>query len=594
MRLRFPDEGEFVEEYDRAVVEVTRINAREAQRREEERKDKEQAQALTLARQELEQSKRTSNPQTTMALLEDLRRRFPGESSFVKEYANLRAQALTQARQELDQSKREANPQGTLSLLEELRRRFPDASEFAQEYNRTAAEIARIQVRDTERAEIEKKPLPWKLIGGAIAAVAAIAAGVVFVPPLFRSAPVPLAQVEVRTDPPGASVRIGNQTCVTPNCRIELAPGQYSVEAQLKGYEPAQQALTIDRLKKPGPIDLTLQPVAPALTPTQPGRPPAAIGTLVVETGTPNALVFVDNVPRGRTDARGKLPLRLEAAAHEVRVQKPGFQEPREQRIIVAEGTTKTLALSMPAQKATLELRGAPAGVELRLGGTLIGKTNGSVFSVAVPPGDGILQVSDGTSKREVAEKFEPGQTLSIDWPSVAPAQAPKPPQTPTEEALEAQDWDRVRNSSDPAELQNFLTRHRNGAHAQQAQSKLEEAVWSQTNQNDARRYAGTSPVSRAARIPAKRSNGSRMRPGAASIRKINRHCAHSWSNIRIARTGPKHKPWLTSWNGKDSKPSSATSSSNRPIRSPRNNNRASSSRSSRLSTRKHRQFVRP
>ena len=97
-----------------------------------------------------------------------------------------------------------------------------------------------------------------------------------------------------------------------------------------------------------------------------------------------------------------------------------------------------------------------------------------------------MLQVSQGTAKREIAEKFEPGQTLALDWPSVAPPSLPKPPPPPNAEAIEAQDWDRVRNASDPTELQNFLTKYRNGPHAAQAQSRLEDVVWSQTNANDA------------------------------------------------------------------------------------------------------------
>ena len=140
LRRRFPEESEFGKEYDRAAAEVARFQAVEAQRSEEERTRKEQAQLLASAQKELEKSKQAGNLQATIALLEDLRRRFPEESEFGKEYDRAagevarfqsaeaqrnedertkkeQAQLLASARKDLEKSKRAGNFQATVALL---------------------------------------------------------------------------------------------------------------------------------------------------------------------------------------------------------------------------------------------------------------------------------------------------------------------------------------------------------------------------------------------------------------------------------------------------------------------------------------------
>jgi TolA-binding protein len=96
------------------------------------------------------------------------------------------------------------------------------------------------------------------------------------------------------------------------------------------------------------------------------------------------------------------------------------------------------------------------------------------------------LQVTLGTAKREVAEKFEPGQTLALDWPSVAPPSGPKLPPGPTAAELEAQAWDRARNSSNPSDIEKFLTDYPGSGHVPEAQSKLDDLAWAKTDQKDA------------------------------------------------------------------------------------------------------------
>jgi hypothetical protein len=65
--------------------------------------------------------------------------------------------------------------------------------------------------------------------------------------------------VEVRTAPPGAQIRVNNEARGTSNCKIELAPGSYQVQALLDGFEPAAATLTV-AAGAPASLDLTLVP----------------------------------------------------------------------------------------------------------------------------------------------------------------------------------------------------------------------------------------------------------------------------------------------------------------------------------------------
>ena len=191
--------------------------------------------------------------------------------------------------------------------------------------------------------------------------------------------------VEIVTHPAGASVTIQDRSCVTPDCRFELKPGPSEVKAQLKGYQPLRKAVTVDGAKGKWSLDLTLEPVASP----PPLDTPAATGTLVVNVGVPDVLVSVDGVMRNRTDASGTLSLPLEAKTHEVSVERSGYSKAPAQTVSIAKEARQVVNFTLVAQNAKLELRGAPRGVEVRLGGKLLGVTDGSP-SVLFPASPGL------------------------------------------------------------------------------------------------------------------------------------------------------------------------------------------------------------
>ncbi len=66
--------------------------------------------------------------------------------------------------------------------------------------------------------------------------------------------------VEIRTTPPGAVIRINNETRGLSNLKIELPEGSYQVEAQLDGYQPSVATIH-PAAGAPVALDLALQPL---------------------------------------------------------------------------------------------------------------------------------------------------------------------------------------------------------------------------------------------------------------------------------------------------------------------------------------------
>ncbi len=318
-----------------------------------------------------------------------------------------------------------------------LKKLAAEAQQIAAPYS-ADDEVAVIALRICRRIDSQiataapPKPIPVRPLAAGAAAILVVVAGIVIVPRLLRVTTVP---VEIRSDPPGASVRIGDRSCLTPNCRLDLKPGQYRIEAQLNGFKPVEQNLTVDSGKQIEPINLRMQPVPP---PPQPAEAKsAASGTLVLKAGLPDALVSVDGVPLGRTDAKGVFSAQVEARSHQIRVDKPGYT-PAEQQVDVASAASSRLTVKL--ERAPMEAKtekAAPAE---------------AVASGAPPP----------------AEKPQP--------PPVTPAPTVDP---------EAQDWSRASGASDPSQLEEYLKKYPSSPHKADAESRLQDLVWAGTSRED-------------------------------------------------------------------------------------------------------------
>jgi hypothetical protein len=401
------------------------------------------------------------------------------------------AEAIQAAAKSADRPKQAL---GKLEKLPEPLRSRPEVQAAIQEYRERlqprvapapagasagvrAPEVRAAEVPSAEVPDKSKFPLSWVFAAAALVAIAGVGAWVLT--HRTTTPEVTLLPVEIRTDPTGVTVSVGDRSCQTPNCQLQLPPGSYQVSAKRDGYEPALQALTIQAGKRPDPVSMTLKPVAVVVAA---GRP---VGTLVISTGTPDVLVLIDNTPAGRTGTDGTFREPIEAAAHTVRVEKQGFEVVAEKRVTIANGQTAQVAFTLAPQSARLELQGAPAGVEISANGASLGRTTGGPFSARVPPGLRTLRMAAGSSSHEVARSFEPGQTVTLDWASIAPPVTTTTGGTVKVDPAETE-WAAVRDASDPALVQSYLDKYPNSAHVAEAQSRIESLTWSRTNQNDA------------------------------------------------------------------------------------------------------------
>jgi hypothetical protein len=95
-----------------------------------------------------------------------------------------------------------------------------------------------------------------------LAVILVLAAAALLAPKLFKKAPPPvtMVRVQVRTWPPGATIRVNDKIRGTSNFELEDKPGSYQIDAVLDGYQPASASVQL-KLGPAAPIELTLQPL---------------------------------------------------------------------------------------------------------------------------------------------------------------------------------------------------------------------------------------------------------------------------------------------------------------------------------------------
>ncbi|HWY53187.1 MAG TPA: protein kinase [Terriglobales bacterium] len=77
--------------------------------------------------------------------------------------------------------------------------------------------------------------------------------------------PPPSIAVHIHTSPPGATIRINNEVRGASDIDIKLPIGNYQIEAQLDGYQTANNSFEARAGAPSGSIDLTLQPELPVV-----------------------------------------------------------------------------------------------------------------------------------------------------------------------------------------------------------------------------------------------------------------------------------------------------------------------------------------
>lgn len=105
-----------------------------------------------------------------------------------------------------------------------------------------------------------KPATKWAIIGGAGAFAVVLLAIVAFTMLPRKEAGTGTISFEVRTQPPGAVVRVDGKIRGTSNFPLAVEPGTYQLQATLDGYLPASTSITVTA-GAAKPVELTLQPM---------------------------------------------------------------------------------------------------------------------------------------------------------------------------------------------------------------------------------------------------------------------------------------------------------------------------------------------
>jgi hypothetical protein len=147
-----------------------------------------------------------------------------------------------------------------------------------------------------------------------------------------------LGTLELRSEPAGASVWVGDRLVGTTPLAIELPPGRHEVTLRKTGSADQRFAVRIDAGGRTRESRSLLLATGPSPIPDE--APPAGQAALIVYSQPPGANVYIDDEPLGRTDpATGRfVKTGLSPGRHHLRLSAPGHDD-------------LTLALDLPANQ---------------------------------------------------------------------------------------------------------------------------------------------------------------------------------------------------------------------------------------------------
>ncbi len=223
------------------------------------------------------------------------------------------------------------------------------------------------------------------------------------------------------------------------------------------------------------------------------------VGELVVATGQDNTRVYLNNRLYRRVTEHGTLRIPVDSGNYSVRVEKDGFVTPPAQGIEVKKGEQRQVVFELSPAPAALQLAGALPGAQVAIDGRVVGQVGeGGAFQTEVSPGEHQVELtSSGYTSVSFRSNFNPGKTVQ---PPAAQITMSKAIRTPSAAEVEAQDWDRIRNSGSPEQIDEFLQKHAEGAHAAEARNlaaqlrrqageaaarQAEQSDWARLDKND-------------------------------------------------------------------------------------------------------------
>jgi eukaryotic-like serine/threonine-protein kinase len=340
------------------------------------------------------------------------------------------------------------------------------------------------------RPQVRPLPRVWILMGGVLIIVLG---GLL----LWMKSSAKTAPLEITTTPVGATIRIENtdQSCVTPNCRIKLLPGQYEIEAELQGYQTTRRPISISPTGT-NSVVVNLIPIPEAKQTQEAQRAPSTQKPELIENGQleirgapAGAQIFVDGALKGKTSNHGSFSTDVVPGEHEIK--------------IVARNETPSIIT-----------RQFPAGGRVEL--------NRTDFKGAVPsrPGSELrpeesdwLQVKDSSSAEDINSFLRryPNGVHQADAESKLDdlywAQASQSNTVATvrdylnryprgrhaddaKGAIARMDWQAVENSNDAAAVGDFLRRYPSGPYHDRAAAREDDLMWGHTARDSAGLHA--------------------------------------------------------------------------------------------------------
>ena len=308
--------------------------------------------------------------------------------------------------------------------------------------------------------------------------------------------------IEIVTTPPGATVRVKgtNLECVTPGCRLNLAPGTYKLEAQLAGYENANQSVTVSSAD-PVSVQIALnERPAPAKEPPSSNENPdkavtSAPGRLQINRTTAGSEVFIDGESRGRVRADGQFLTDVLPGDHKIEMRS-------------AKGDSAIIAQHFSSGN-TLFLKGndfapGPAALPAEQTDWQRVKNSQNIDEVS----QFLRRYPAGAFRLEAESKIEDlywAKDNSADSPSALRDYLRRYPggkyQQSANSGLARLEWQAVANTKDPAVLENYLRLYSTGEYHDKAYSRLDDLLFERTGRGDdagsLRSYLQTFPSGR-------------------------------------------------------------------------------------------------
>jgi hypothetical protein len=196
--------------------------------------------------------------------------------------------------------------------------------------------------------------------------------------------------------------------------------------------------------------------------------------------------ITIDDAPAGRTLPGSVAP--LPAMAEGQRRIRIGERllladirpNPAVQIFLAAQRSIATIppAPTPPPLPAVLELEQALPGAAVTIDGHTAGEVDAhGRFRGQVPPGSHRIELSkDGYTPVQLLTQFAPGKPVRPRPYKIAMSRIPvraNPPAQADPAQLESQEWEKLKNSTSAAELEDYLRKYQTGAHSEAARSRL-------------------------------------------------------------------------------------------------------------------------